>query len=211
VITDRLKEAGEEIPAGVLLFDDQDVEDATCKQLGIEDAATLEWHISEKSELLYALGFPDEHLSLLEEFLSKPECVNKWLEVGPNPNKDGTQRMPLTLKPTSRTGMRNSKAMPNTFSRGIVPCCNGLVGGRRFVLMPPSRDTSRQSLASASSVYSNTLTKRPNPHASSSTRLRLTSTMSPRATVGMSLRSVAEKTIVRQHSNYKLLMLLDFT
>ena len=66
VITDRLKEAGEEIPAGVLLFDDQDVEDATCKQLGIEDAATLEWHISEKSELLYALGFPDEHLSLLE-------------------------------------------------------------------------------------------------------------------------------------------------
>jgi len=66
--------------------------------LGIEDAATLEWHISEKSELLYALGFPDEHLSLLEEFLSKPECVNKWLEVGPNPNKDGTQRMPLTFE-----------------------------------------------------------------------------------------------------------------
>jgi len=97
VITSRLQEEGEDIPhSAVLLFGGDDVEDATFKQLSIQSAATLELVVPQTSELLEALGFPEEHLTLLQEFLSKPECINKWLEVGPNPNEDGTERMPLT-------------------------------------------------------------------------------------------------------------------
>ena len=41
---------------------------------GVEDGARLEVVTESIPELLEAMGFPPEHLDLLTEFYSKPEC-----------------------------------------------------------------------------------------------------------------------------------------
>ena len=92
VIAEHSEEVG---AASVLLYGGESVEDATFDELDIRDWARLELVVDHKSALLDALGFPDEHLTLLQasmllhayvhlltikywqEVLSKPECVCK--------------------------------------------------------------------------------------------------------------------------------------